>query len=313
MKAVQIRQFGGRDVLEIVENAPNPSLNSGQILVEVHAASINPVDWKIREGYFKDMISPDKFPLTLGGDFAGVVSEIDSDVTEFKKGDEVFGSAIFLNGGSGSFAELTAANTKNTVLKPPSLSFEQAAALPLVGASAIQALEEHIKLQKGQKILIHGGAGGIGHVAIQLAKSIGTYVATTIGPEDVEFVKSLGTDLVINYKSEKFEDRVKDFDAVFDTVGGETTNRSFQVLKKGGMLVSMAGSPDEKLAQQHDITAIGQMTKTNDTHLKRVADLIENKIVTIAVDKIFKLEEIKEAFQYQEEIHPRGKVVIEIK
>lgn len=312
MKAVQISQYGGNEVLEINENVSKPTPSKNQVLVEVYAASINPVDWKIREGYLKGM-APLEFPIVLGGDFAGRVIELGEAVSDFKKGDEAYGSAIVLNGGSGSFAEFLVANTSNTARKPTSVNFEEASALPLVGASAIQALEDHIKLKSKQKILIHGGAGGIGHIAIQLAKAIGAYVATTVSTPDIEFVKQLTADLVIDYKSQNFEDVVKDFDAVYDTVGGSVTEKSFIVLKKGGILVSMLGLPNQELAEKYGVTPIGQNTQTNTKHLKRVAELVYSGKIKVNVDKVFSLEQAKEAFVYQEEVRPRGKVVLHIK
>ncbi len=319
MKAVQINQYGGVEVLQINENTPKPTPKKGQVLVEVFAASINPFDWKVRQGYMKDAMS---LPATLGGDFAGKV---------VGTGDEIYGSALIFNGGSGSFAQFAAVNIKNSAQKPKNVNFEEAAALPLVGSSAIQALEEHIKLQKGQKILIHGGAGGIGHIAVQLAKHLGAYVATTVGTDDIEFAKSLGADEVIDYKqsfqgfpykqslrpnglkNQKFEEILKDFDAVFDTVGGETTDKSFSVLKNGGVLVSMLGQPKEELAKQYGVVAIGQGTETNATHLKRLKELVKNGIIKVNVDKVFSLNQVQEAFEYQEKNHPRGKVVLKIK
>ena len=169
MKAAWYNRYGGPEVIKI-NNAPKPSAGSGQVLVEVYAASLNPFDWKLRAGYMKEMI-PLKFPFTIGGDFSGVVIELGPSADgEFKVGDKVFGQALVLNGGSGAFAQMCSSNVANTSLKPKSVDFLQSASLPLVGASAIQALEEHIKLKSKQKILIHGGAGGIGHIAVQLAK-----------------------------------------------------------------------------------------------------------------------------------------------
>jgi NADPH:quinone reductase and related Zn-dependent oxidoreductases len=210
---------------------PNPIPAKGQVVVEVYAASINPFDQTIREGYLKDKISL-QFPVTLGGDLAGVVTEVGEGVIDLRKGDEIYGSAIVLNKGSGAFAEYASVNIANSGLKPKRITFEEAAALPLVGSSAVQALEEHIKLQSAQKILIHGGAGGIGSIAIQLAKALGAYVATTVGTDDIQFVKDLGADEVIDYKTQKFEEILKEFDAVFDMVGRETTDKSFTSTKK---------------------------------------------------------------------------------
>jgi NADPH:quinone reductase-like Zn-dependent oxidoreductase len=278
----------------------------------VYAASLNPFDWKLRAGYMKEMI-PLKFPFTIGGDFSGVVTNLGENVSEFRIGDEVYGQALVLNGGSGAVAQVCSSNVANTSLKPESVDFLQAAALPLVGASAIQALEEHIKLKSKQKILIHGGAGGIGSIAIQLARSKGAHVATTVSTDNVEFVKELGADKVIDYKTQKFEERLHDFDAVFDTVGGETTEKSFKVLKKGGIIVSMLGAPNPELAKQYGVTAIGQNTKTTSTKLNRLRELVGNGAIKTHIDKVFPLEQTKEAFEYLEKGHPRGKVVVKIK
>ncbi|MBI3980753.1 NADP-dependent oxidoreductase [Candidatus Microgenomates bacterium] len=312
MKAVQISSYGENEVLEIKENASQPSLKKGQILVENYAASINAIDWKLRAGYLQKMTSV-SLPITLGGDFAGKVSQVGEGVSEFKIGDEVYGQAIILNGGSGSIAEFLAANSTNSALKPKTVSFEEAAALPLAGVSALQALEEHIKLKNGQKILIHGGAGGVGSLAIQLAKSIGAYIVTTVKTQDMGFVKNLGADEAIDYKTQKFEEHLKEVDAVFDTVGGEVTDRSFPVLKKGGVIVSMLGQPNQELAQRYEVIAIGQGTQTDTTHLNHLAKLVDSGKIKAQVDKVFYLEQTREAFKYQEEIHPKGKVVIKIK
>lgn len=312
MKAVQIKRYGGVKVLELNENAPKPSVKPGMIQVEVFDASINPIDWKVRAGYLKDAV-PISFPITMGGDFAGVVSEIGDNTTDLKVGDEVYGQAIMLGGGSGSFAQFVIAKAEHTAKKPHNISFEEAAALPLVGASAIQALEDHIKLTSGQKILIHGGAGGIGSIAIQIAKSLGAYVATTVGTKDIDLVKSFGADEIIDYKIQKFEELLNNFDAIFDTAGGDTTDKSFLVLKKSGVLVSMAGQPNKELAEKYGITAIGQYTNATANRLNRLTKLIEEGKVKVTVDKTFPLEEAKEAFTYFEQSHPRGKVVFKIK
>ena len=312
MKVAQYNEYGGPEVIKISNNAPKPTAGKGQILVEVHAASLNPFDYKLREGFMKEMI-PLQFPFTIGGDFSGIVTQLAENVSEFKIGDEVYGQAIVLNGGSGAFAEFAAANVANAAHKPKSVNHLEAASLPLVGASAIQALEEHIKLKSGQKILIHGGSGGIGSISVQLAKYLGAYVATTASSKDMEFVKSLGVDEVIDYKTQKFEDLLKDFDAVFDTVGGETTNKSFKVLKKNGVIVSMLGAPNAELAKQYGATAIGQMTRVNSKTLVRLTELVEKGVIKAQIDKVFPLEKTREAFEYLENAHSRGKVVLKIK
>ena len=312
MKAAWYNRYGGPEVIKI-NNAPKPSAGSGQVLVEVYAASLNPFDWKLRAGYMKEMI-PLKFPFTIGGDFSGVVIELGPSADgEFKVGDKVFGQALVLNGGSGAFAQMCSSNVANTSLKPKSVDFLQSASLPLVGASAIQALEEHIKLKSKQKILIHGGAGGIGHIAVQLAKYLGAYVAATVSSNDMKFVRSLGVDEVIDYKTQKFEDRLHDFDAVFDTVGGDATEKSFKVLKKGGIIVSMLGQPNPELAKQYGVTAIGQNTTTTAKKLVRLAELVDRGVIKPQVDKVFPLEHARESFDFLEKGHPRGKVVVKIK
>lgn len=311
MRAVQYTKYGGPEVIE-VKGIANPSAGSGQVLVEVHAASLNPFDWKLRSGYMKDMI-PLQFPVTIGGDFSGVVVEVGKEVSEFKIGDDVFGQALVLNGGSGSIAQFCAANIKNTAAKPKSINHQESASLPLVGASAIQALEEHIKLTSGQKVLIHGGSGGIGSIAVQLAKYLGAYVATTVSIEKLQFAKKLGADEVIDYKNQRFEEMVKDFDAVFDTVGGETTEKSFKVLRRGGILVSMVGQPNEDLAAKYNVTAIGQNTQTNAERLSHLARLVDEGVIKPQVAKVFPLDETRQAFEHLESGHPRGKVVVSVK
>jgi NADPH:quinone reductase-like Zn-dependent oxidoreductase len=229
---------------------------------------------------------------------------------EFKVGDQVYGQALVLNGGSGAFAEFASSNVANTSLMPKNADFLESSALPLVGASAIQALEDYIKLTSGQKIVIHGGAGGIGHIAVQLAKHLGAYVASTISSNDIDFVKSIGADMAIDYKSQKFEEMIHGFDAVFDTVGEETTDKSFRVLKKNGILVSMLGEPNQKQAQDYGVTAIGQNTKTTSPKLNRLKELVETGAIKPHIDKVFPFERIRQAFKHLEKNHPRGKVVL---
>ncbi|HSW87582.1 MAG TPA: NADP-dependent oxidoreductase [Candidatus Saccharimonadales bacterium] len=312
MKAVQINAYGGVEVIAINPDAQKPSLKNNQVLVENRAASINPIDWKVRAGYLKDMV-PLQFPITLGGDFSGIITEIGVEVTDLKVGDEIYGQAPLLNGGSGSMAEYVAANAASSAKRPANIDFIESASLPLTGVSAVQALEDHMKLQSGQKILIHGGAGGIGSIAIQLAKALGAYVATTVGTDDLDYVKQLGADEIVNYKTEQFEEKLKDFDAVYDTVGGETTDTSFQVLKRGGIILSMLGQPKPELAEKYGVTAIGQMTEVTTERLNRFSQLIDSGKIKPHVDKMFGLDQAKEAFMYQEAQHPRGKVVLKIK
>ncbi|MFA6017071.1 MAG: NADP-dependent oxidoreductase [Patescibacteria group bacterium] len=312
MKAVQINKYGGPEVLEVNLNAPEPTLNPGQVLVEAHASSINPFDNIVLAGFMQKMM-PLKFPAVMGGDFSGIVTKVADDVLDFKISDQVYGQAIVFNGGSGSFAQLVVSNTKNIALKPKNINFLKAASLPLVGSSAIQTLEDSIKLKTGQKILIHGAAGGIGSIAVQIAKSIGAYVAVTVSEKDKDFVKQLGADEIIDFKNQKFEEILKDYDAVYDTIGGEVADKSFLVLKRGGVIASMKGQPNEELTKQYQVTGIAINTMTNSQHLQRLAKLVEDGIVKPHVDRIFDLDQIKEAFIYKNYSHPRGKIVIKIK
>ena len=311
MKAVQIKQYGGTEAIEITQDAADPAAQSGQVVVEIHAASLNRIDTIIRSGYM-DQMMPLNFPSTLGGDFAGVVTEIGEGVTGLSVGDEVYGQAGALMGGTGSLAEYTATSNGKIAKKPASVDMTQAASLPLVGASAIQGIEEHANIQSGQKILIHGGAGGMGSLAIQLAKLRGAYVATTVATDDLEFAKSLGADEVIDYKTQDFTTIIKDYDAVFATAQ-PSLNDSVKVLKKGGILVSMVGAVDEALTKEYEVTVIPQMTQVSTEQLTRLAQLIDGGEVKPQVDKVFTLDQVKEAFDYFEHQNPRGKVVVTIK
>lgn len=307
---MQINGYGGVNVLEVNSDAPKPTLGEEQVLVEVHAVSINPFDWKVREGYVKDDV-PLKFPSTVGGDFAGVV--VDAGESDYEVGDELYGQATVYGGGSGAFAQFAVAKLGKIGKKPKNIGFEEAASLPLVGESAIQAMETHIKLKPGQKILIHGGAGGIGSIAVQVAKALGAYVAATVSTDDIEYAKGLGADEVIDFKIEDFTKKVENLDAVFDTAGGETTNKSFGVVKAGGVVVWMSGQPDLKLAKKYEIEAIAQNSDGTTERLNRLRELVEAGKVKPQIDRIFKLDEVKEAFTRQEKGHPRGKVVLIVK
>ena len=310
MKAVQINKYGDNSVVEVNEKAAKPEVSAGTVLVEVHAASVNPVDWKIREGYLKEMMQLE-FPATLGVDFSGVIAEVGESVSGFKPGDEVYGMASAMTGGS--FAEFIIVPFASVALKPKSVSHSEAAAVPLTGLSALQVLKDQMNISNGQKILIHGGAGGIGTLAIQIAKQLGAEVATTASKEDSDIVKELGADTVIDYKNEKFEDMVKDYDAVFDTIGGETYQRSFQVLKKGGVIVSMVEKPNEELMKQYEVEAKMQFTQPNGAQLAELATLVDEAKMKIKIDRAFPLDAVKEALDYLQNSHHQGKVVITVK
>ena len=216
------------------------------------------------------------------------------------------------NGGSGAFAELALANVDHIAHKPKRPNHLEAAAIPLVGVSAWQALVENMRLSKDQKILIHGGAGGIGSIAIQLAKHIGAYVSTTVDVNEKQFVQELGADRIIDYKSQKFEDLVHDYDVVYDTIGGDIYKRSFKVLKKGGIIISMLEQPNSELMQQYGVKATFQFTQVNNERLIKLAQWVDQNNIRINVDRTFSLDETKYALDYQKDVHPRGKVVITV-
>ena len=312
MKSIQISKYGGSDVVDINNDAPIPRVSTDKVLVEVKASGVNPVDWKIRAGYFQQMV-PLQFPATLGTDFSGVIKELEQNVsTNFNIGDEVYGQASLLSGGSGSFAELALTNIKSIAVKPKTLNHIEASSLPLVGASTWQGLVDNIGLSKNQKILIHGGAGGIGTIAIQLAKHLGAYVGTTVKSEDKEFVQQLGADEIVDYTTQNFDDILHDYDAAFDTVGGETYKKSFKVLKNNGTIVSMLEQPDSNLMNQYGVKAIFQFTETTSERLTKLAQWIDQNNVKVNVEKTFPLSETAKALDYQKDNHPRGKVVITI-
>ena len=311
MKSAQINKYGSSEVIEINQSTSEPTVSSGKVLVIIKAAGINPADWKIREGGLQQLVSL-QFPSTLGVDFSGVIKQIGEGISpsDFKQGDEVYGQAGVINGGSGAFAEMALANTESIANKPKRLSHAEAAGLPLVGVSAWKALVENIGLSKGQKILIHGGAGGIGSIAIQLAKYLGADVATTVSINDKQFVQELGADQVIDYKTQTFEDLLHDYDAVFDTVGDETYRRSFKVIKKGGVIVSMLDQPDSELMNQYGVKAIFQFTQADRERLTKLTQWVDENNIRVNVEKTFLLDEAGKALDYQKDVHPRGKVVL---
>lgn len=305
MKAAQFKEFGDPSVMEVNE-VEKPSVGTGQVLVEVKAASINPFDDKLRAG----MYGPKwQLPMTAGGDFAGVVAEVGDGVDGLQVGDKVFGQAAAVAGNSGAFAEFAVTKADQVAVMPGNIDFETAAALPLVGASAVQALEQHLALKRGQKILIQGGGGGIGQVAVQIAKHLGAQVAATVSTAGVAYAKELGADVVIDYTKQRFEDEVQDYDAVFDTVGGEVFARSLTVLRRGGVAVSMLGPADETKAQELGVTVITQQTRVNHELLGRLRQLVEDRVVRVRVDSVYPLAQVREAF-VKFENGARGKVVL---
>jgi alcohol dehydrogenase len=312
MKSAQITSYGNtNDVIEIRQTS-TPNLSAGKVLVEVKAAGVNPIDWKITEGYMQQMIHL-QFPSTLGLDFSGVVKQVGEGVPSgFNQGNEVYGQAGVPIGGSGAFSDVAVATATSIANKPKTLGHIEAAALPLVGVSAWQALAENIALSNGQKILIHGGAGGIGSIAIQLAKDLGAQVATTASTNDKQFVQELGADEVIDYRTQTFEDIVHDYDAVVDTVGGETYTRSFKVLRKGGIIVSMLEQPNSELMEQFGVRSMFQFTQVNRERLSKLAEWVDRNKAKVNVEKTYSLDEAGKALDYSRDIHPRGKIVLTI-
>jgi NADPH:quinone reductase-like Zn-dependent oxidoreductase len=311
MKAAQITDYGQPDVFKIVEiDQPVPAAN--QVLIEIHASSINPIESKVRLGLMKDQI-PLEFPVILGGDVAGTINQVGLDVTGFNAGDKVYGQASVLGGNSGAYAEFATTSAGQIAKMPANTNFTEAASLPLVGISALQALTEHLNLQSGQKIFIHGGAGGIGTVAIQIAKHLGAYVATSVHGDGTAYVKNLGADQIIDTTTEDFATELRDFDAVFDTVGGEDFVKTFSILKPGMTAVSMAAYGHEEAGKAAGITSLTQWTQVTTDRLNQLRELVEAGIITPHVDKVFSLNDIQQAFEAKESGTIVGKVVITIK
>ena len=298
MKSAQIKKYGGSEVVEITQNTSTPNVPApGKVLVTIKAAGVNPVDWKIREGYFQQMI-PLQFPFTLGMDFSGIIKETGKDISDFKQGDEVYGQAGVVTGGSGAFAEMAMANAENITHKPKRLSHVEAAALPLVGVSAWRALIENIGLSKGQRILIHGGAGGIGSIAIQIAKNLGAFVATTVSANDKTFVQELGADQVVDYKSQNFEDLLHDYDSVFDTFCRRRhIQKVFQSLKERGYNYFYARAANSEQMNQYNVKAIFQFTQADRQRLTKLAEWVDQNNIRVNVDRTFLLDEASKALR----------------
>ena len=308
MKALQINAYGNHEVVVMNHILSQPLPGDKQLLIQMKAAGVNPVDWKIRAGYLKDM-KPMDLPLTLGMDFSGVVVGVGEDVQNFHLNDEVFGCSNIFDGGTGTFAEYLVVDENVVAIKPKNLSHAEVAALPMAALSAWQALKQCGE-STNKKIVIHGGAGGIGHIAISLAKHLGFYVATTARKENMPWVKALGADEVIDYQQQNFEKVLSDYDAVLDLVGGDTYEKSFQVLKKGGVLVSMLEAPNETLMSAHAVNAHIVFASATYASLTHLASLIDEGIIQVHLDKVFSLDEAASALDYIEHHRPRGKVVI---
>jgi NADPH:quinone reductase-like Zn-dependent oxidoreductase len=306
MKCVRIHQFGGSDVMHY-ENAPRPGIGVDDVLVRVHAAAVNPVDWKIREGKHGQGL---KLPLVLGWDFSGVVESVGKNVTHWKKGDEVFTRPSLKR--DGAYADYIAVAAKELAAKPKRLTHIQAAAVPLAGLTAWQALFDKGELQPGQTVLIHAASGGVGGYAVQFAKQKGARVIATASGKNRDYVMRLGADVFVDYETEKFEDKAHDVDVVLDTLGGETQERSWSVLKNGGVLVSTLGEPSQDKAKRYGVRGLGMMAETKPDQLADIAELLDNGKIRSLAETVFPLSEARKAHELSQAGHVRGKIVLRV-
>jgi NADPH:quinone reductase-like Zn-dependent oxidoreductase len=311
MKAAQIEAYGDTSVIKI-NDIDIPRAQPGHVVVEVYAASLNPFDSKIRSGQMQQII-PLRFPTTLGGDIAGIVTEVGTGVSGIAIGDKVYGQSIAVAGDSGALAEFASTSAHKVAKIPATIDFVQAASLPLAGVSALQGLTEHIKITPGQKLLITGGTGGIGSIATQIAKHMGAYVAATATGEGIERAKQLGADEVIDYKSTNVADVLHNYDAVLDTVGGPMLENALHTLKQNGVAISLAAQVNQQLAEELHVRLYTQQTSMSAAMLNRLRELVEVGAIVPQVDKIFRFDEIIEAFQSLENGGILGKVVVKIK
>ena len=313
---------------------PDPEIRDHDVLVQIYAAGVNPLDSKIRDGEFK-LILPYRLPLILGNELAGVVVRVGSRVVQFKPGDEVYARPD--KDRIGTFAEFIAMNEDNVAMKPKTLTMAEAASIPLVGLTGWQVLIERANLKKGQKVLIHAGSGGVGTFAIQLAKHVGATVATTTSTANVDLVKSLGADIVIDYKKEDFENILHDYDVVLNSLGKDTLEKSLQVLKPGGRLISISGPPDpdfaknlgsgwmlrlvmrllsygiRKKAKRRGVDYSFLFMRANGDQLREIASLVDEGIIRPVVERVFPFAATPEALAYLERGRAKGKVVVGVR
>jgi NADPH:quinone reductase-like Zn-dependent oxidoreductase len=333
MKAFIVDRYGNNDGVRAGE-MPDPEVRDDDVLVQIHAASVNPLDLKIRGGSLK-LILPYRLPFVLGNDLAGVVVRVGSRVRRFKRGDEVYARPD--QDRIGAFAEFISIKEDAVASKPKELTMEEAASIPLVGLTAWQALVERAHLKTGQKTLIHAGSGGVGTIAIQLAKHVGALVATTTSTANLDWVKRLGADIVIDYRKDDFETLLHDYDVVLDTLGGETLEKSLRVLKPGGKLISLSGPPDpdfakdigstwilrlvmrllsyriRQKAKRHQVSYSFLFMRASGDQLREIASLIDSGIIRPVVDRVFPFASTKEALVYVETGRAKGKVVVKVR
>ena len=303
MQAIQARDYGGPEVLTL-EQAPRPEPNTDQVLIRLKAAGVNPADWKYRSGAYKQFM-PLTFPWTPGMEGAGIVEVVGANVTSFKKGDEVYGIV------TGGYAEYALAKENEVQLKPASLTFEQAAALPVGVLTAWGAVIDTANVEAGQRVLVHGAAGGVGAYAVQLAKWKGAHIIGTASADNLEFVRSLGANEVIDYNATRFETVLKDLDAVIDTVGGDLPERSFQVIRPGGIFVTIAArlAEDAGKAQNIRATNAGRAPAEN---LKQVSELVEAEQLKPVPGTRFPLSKARQAHELSQVGHGRGRIILQI-
>jgi NADPH:quinone reductase-like Zn-dependent oxidoreductase len=303
MRAVRIHSFGGPEVLRLDE-VPRPEPEQDEVLIRIKAASVNPVDYKIRSG---QNAKPEQLPLVLGQDISGTIARCGTKVQDWETGDEVF---AMLPWSRHAYAEYVTIKASDAVPKPQTIDHEHAAAAPLAALTAWQGLFDHGALQRGQHVLIHGAAGGVGHFAVQFAKVVGAKVTATASSADVQFLRELGADQIIDYKAERFEDRVRDVDLVFDLIGGETQDRSWSVLKPGGTLVSTLGQPSKDWAQARNASGKSYMVQPNAQQLGEIARLIDEGKVQPYVQAVYAMRDVAEAQAHLEREHAQGKTVL---
>lgn len=306
MKAVIINQYGDESVLNYTGvNRPEPK--EDEVLIKVHAAGVNPIDWKIRDG-LGEMFGL-KLPVVLGCEIAGTIEEAGAGVQNFKPGDAVY---AFLGSATGGYAEYAIAKAVDIALKPESLDFENAAAIAVGALTAWRAMFETANLTSGQRILITGASGGVGTMAVQLAKAKGAFVIGTASSRNEEFVKSLGADEFIDYTKQDFADVVKDVDVVFDTVGGDTLERAFQTVKNGGFLVTTVQPPSEDKAKQYGIKAVMVSVQPSGERLKQINQLIDAGELKTHVETVLPLSQVKRAHELSKTGRTRGKIVLRV-
>ena len=305
IQCIRIFQYGGPEVLQL-ERVERSVPKANEVLVRVHAAGVNPVDWKIRQGYMQGMFSLN-FPYIPGRDLAGVIEEVGADVTSFQVGQAVYGQSAY-----GTYTEYTAASVNTLAPKPKTLSYDEAAAIPVGATTAWQGLFDHGGLQAGQRVLIQGGAGGVGIFAVQFARWRGAHVIATTSTANVDFVRSLGADEVINYTKTPVESAVHDVDLVFDGVGGPTLEASLQAVKRGGTLVTIAGQPSQADAEARGVRVIRFSANVSSQLLQTFTQLIDSGKVKLFVQKTFPLSEARQAQELSQHGHGRGRIVLHI-